>query len=267
MQTIEMIDDGRIIPETADDLVALVHCFMDFGETLLLCGAEISRVEDTIMRLGQAYGALRTNIFAISSNITVTLQYPGNLEMTRTRRILTGCSTDFTKLEELNELSRRCCRNPIPAAVLHREVAKIREEKAPAAGFYAGSVLGAAAFALFFGGDLNDAAATAVAGLLIAWMQRKLTSLFPNSMAFHLTASLVSGVLICLFGKAARFHVDMITIGAIMLLIPGMAITNAVRDILVGDTLAGVLRIIECLLIAGSLACGFMFAMVLTGGI
>ena len=55
-------------------------------------------------------------------------------------------------------------------------------------------------------------------------------------------------------------------IGDIMLLIPGIAMTNAVRDVLVGDTISGIMRLIETLLWAGSLACGFMIAIWLIGG-
>ena len=49
-------------------------------------------------------------------------------------------------------------------------------------------------------------------------------------------------------------------IGDIMLLIPGIAITNAIRDMLMGDTISGLMRLIEGILWAGALAAGFMAA-------
>ena len=60
-------------------------------------------------------------------------------------------------------------------------------------------------------------------------------------------------------------QLDKIIIGYIMLLIPGLAMTNAVRDILVGNTISGSLRLTESLLWAGALACGFMLAIWITG--
>lgn len=51
-----------------------------------------------------------------------------------------------------------------------------------------------------------------------------------------------------------------------MLLIPGIPMTNAVRDILVGDTISGIMRLVETLLWAGALACGFMAAIFIIGG-
>ena len=63
-----------------------------------------------------------------------------------------------------------------------------------------------------------------------------------------------------------EFSWNQITIGDIMLLIPGLAMTNSIRDVLVGDTISGVMRLIESLLCAGALACGFMSAIWLIGG-
>ena len=60
-------------------------------------------------------------------------------------------------------------------------------------------------------------------------------------------------------------NIDKIIIGDIMLLIPGIAITNAMRDMLAGDTVAGALRLIESLLWAGALALGYMVAIMAVG--
>ena len=88
-----------------------------------------------------------------------------------------------------------------------------------------------------------------------------------NKVTFNLLCSIVVGIGICL---AARWipvlHMDKIMIGDIMLLIPGIAMTNAVRDVLVGDTITGIMRFIETFLWAGALACGFMAAIWLIGG-
>ena len=54
-------------------------------------------------------------------------------------------------------------------------------------------------------------------------------------------------------------------IGDIMPLIPGTDITLSLRDILVGDTISGILKLIESLLIAASIAAGFMMAIMLIG--
>ena len=49
------------------------------------------------------------------------------------------------------------------------------------------------------------------------------------------------------------------------LLIPGLMSTNAIRDVLIGDTLSGIIRLIAALLLAAALALGFMGAIILFG--
>ena len=61
-------------------------------------------------------------------------------------------------------------------------------------------------------------------------------------------------------------HVDKIMIGGIMLLIPGIAMTNSVRDMLIGDVMSGWFRLLNALLIAGAIACGFALSIILIGG-
>ena len=61
-------------------------------------------------------------------------------------------------------------------------------------------------------------------------------------------------------------HTDKIIIGDIMLLIPGFVMTNSLRDMLVGDTISGIMRFTESLLWAIGLASGFMLAIWLIGG-
>ena len=60
---------------------------------------------------------------------------------------------------------------------------------------------------------------------------------------------------------------DMILIGDIMLLIPGLAMTNAIRNLLVGDTISGAVRLAESLIWAAALAGGFMVALTIVNAL
>ena len=93
-----------------------LHIFLDMGDALLNSGAEIFRVEDTLNRMGYACGAAQMNVFVITSSIVITMEFPGEGARTQTRRIRECGGNDFTKLEQLNDLSRRFCNHPVPAA-------------------------------------------------------------------------------------------------------------------------------------------------------
>lgn len=243
----------------------LLHLFLDIGEKLMGSGAEVSRIEETLQRLGNAYGVERMNVFVITSSIVVTMELPDGDKVTQTRR-LSGPGTNFTKMEKINELSRRVCEKPMSPEELRYELEHLGGEmNLPL--LYIGSAVAAGSHAVFFGGTFADGIMGALFGLFICFLQIKLPRICQNNMVFNLMASLLSGIAICAVTKFIPFvHTDKVMIGDIMLLIPGIAMTNAVRDILVGDTISGIMRLIESLLWAACLALGFMISIVLIGG-
>ena len=97
-------------------------------------------------------------------------------------------------------------------------------------------------------------------------LMERLRPLIANTIVFNFIASLVSGVLIAVASRLVlAMSPGMVTIGVIMLLIPGIPMTNAIRDMINGDTISGIMRFVESLLWATSLALGFMVAMWLFG--
>lgn len=259
--------DTPAVSLSAEDARALLSELLDIAVAMLVAGAEINRVEDTLMRLGRAYGAARMEVFVITSSVIVTMVFPDGQEQTQTRRVNNVASTDFRLLEEMNALSRRCCARPLPPAELHRQLQALLQAPVRRLPLYLGSALGTGSLTVFFGGSLTDALAAALVALGICLLKQKLAPLCLNLVVFDLLAALLSGLGICgLCALLPTLHADKVMIGDIMLLIPGLAMTNALRDILAGDTIAGLMRLIESLLWAGILACGFMIAIRLTGG-
>ena len=104
--------------------------------------------------------------------------------------------------------------------------------------------------------------------MLICWLERHLTPFCMNGVEYQFLASFLSGgaaLLLCRLWPP--FHADKVLIGIIMLLIPGILLTNALRDILLGDLISGSLRLVEAILMAAVLALGMMAAIWLMGGL
>ncbi len=246
---------------TKEEQSSFLDCLLDFGELLADSGAEISRVEDTLRRMGRAYGAERIDVFVITSLISITIEFPQCEAVTETRRLRSTSTTDFYRLEKLNRLSRECCASPLPLAELRLRIRRIASGKKPFRVILAGSILGGGAFAVFFGGTLADGIAAAVFGSFICVLQYLLGRTRLNTPASNLLISLITGL--CVGGTVLLFpflHMDKILIGDIMLLIPGLAMTNAIRNMLVGDTISGAVRLAESLIWAAALAGGFMIS-------
>ena len=243
----------------------ILNSLLDMGEALLYCGAEISRVEDTLQRMGKAYGARHVNVFAITSSIVVTTDLGGK-NRTQSRRIHPYGGTDFSRLEDLNALSRRCCGTPLSAEELKTEMRSIMKKKTPQWKRWIGYPLAAGAFAVFFGGGWLEGLFAALLGLLIMAAERWASPYFPNRVFFNLLVSFAAGMAAQAFTLVLpSIQTDKVLIGDIMLLIPGIAITNAIRDVMAGDTISGLIRLIESLLYALALGVGFAAALWIGG--
>lgn len=238
------------------------------GEALQNSGAEVFRVEDTLNRIAAAYGAEEVNIFVITSSIVVTLTMPDLPPQTQTRRLRKSTGNDLLELEQLNALSRRICAEKPPVEEFQQQLSTILAQPGEPRLHLAGSVLAAASFAVFFGGSLWDGVLAGGVAVFICWMERWLAPFCLNGVAFQFIASFLSGMaaLLCCRVCPLLHAEDMVLIGVIMLLVPGIPFTNAIRDILLGDIISGSLRLVEAVLLAAMLALGMMAAIWLMGG-
>jgi len=247
--------------EEADRANEYLYRILDIGQHMLQCGGEVSRVEDSIRRLCLAFGAERADVFTITSSIVVTIYAHRFGAVTQTRRI-TGSAYDLNRLEQLNQLSRRICAEHLSLEETEQALHQI--VSAPQYGFgmqvftYA---LISASFSLFFGGSALDMAASGVIGVLLKCLDRLIRQTEANAFLSSLLCACLGGLLA---GLAVKCHlgdnVDMISIGNIMLLIPGIALTNSLRDMFSGNTISGLMRFIEAVLLALTIAFGFALA-------
>lgn len=248
---------------TADNSLALriFPCLLDIGEALLLCGADVHLVEDELARIGHAYGAYKMNVFVITEAIVATMTLPNGIEHTFTRRIIGDSSNDFYRIEKLYRLCAQAEKEHLEPAELHNRLSKITNESMPGWALFVGGVLSAGGFTVFFGGTLLDALVSAAFAVVLCISIRYARPWVPNTIIFNFVNSFLCGFAI--MGVATfwgNVSTDAVMMGDIMLLIPGVAMTNATRDMLSGDTISGVMRFVESALWAISLALGFMAA-------
>ena len=249
------------------DYHKLLQAILDIAEEMLVCGAEVERVEDSIERMCYAYGCDRVNAFIITSNIQVTFEDPRGNIITQIRRLKRN-DTNFDRLDYLNDLSRYICANkPDLETLVQKYEVVMNRKQLPIWLQYFGAVLVASGFAVFFGGNFADAIASGVLGIVITLITRILAKIEENQMAKLFISSVIAGFLaIVLVAVGIGSNVDKIMIGGIMLLIPGIAMTNSVRDLLIGDVVTGMIRFVNSLLMAAAIACGFALPLILTGG-
>ena len=249
------------------DYSKLLQVILDIAEEMLVCGAEVSRVEDSIERMCGAYNCTRVNAFIITSNIQVTMEDPDGKIVTQIRRIVRS-DVNFDKLDYLNDLSRYICRERPDVPIIREKFDNVMSRRDyPTWIAYLGAALIAGGFAVFFGGSFEDGGASAVLGVVMLAMIKFMSRYEKNQLAMMFIISFLSGLFtILMMTTGLGEHKDKIMIGGIMLLIPGIAMTNSVRDMLTGDIVTGTLRLTNSLLQAAAIACGFALSLMVTGG-
>ncbi len=237
--------------ETLLDLVA------ELGYRLAMSGAETYRIEESIQRVLSAYD-ISSEVFAIPNCITISLRTPDGKSATRIRRIGYH-GNDLDSVEKYNSLSRRICsEKPEPAVAVQwlkqTNNSLLTYSLLPQ---LLGHILGASGFAIFFGGCWQDALCSGLCGLLIGLTGWFLEKFRTNNFFKTIASAFIMTFVACACGATGLAgNTDMVVIGALMLLVPGLIFTNAMRDIIFGDTNSGINRIVQVLLIAAAIALG-----------
>ncbi len=255
--------------KSCEDPAQVMECALDMGETMLRCGAEILRVEETITRICTTYGGGIVDVFTILSLIILSWKTDAGENHTLTRRI-NPHSTNLNKLEDLNALSRYICEKRPPCSEITQRIREIMapEERRIYKSKIAGYVLLASAFAIFFGGNLRDGLAAGIVAVLMYFWDYFFSSHNRNRVVYSLIMSIVAGVL-CRLAVAAGIgqNLDKVMIGSIMLSIPGINLMNSLRDMMCGDIITGILRLAEALMVSVAIAAGFGIAIMMFGGV
>ncbi len=242
---------------------ALLCLALDVGKGLLKNGDSVHHVEDTVRRICRAYGAVHVETFVISSLILSAVRMEDGSYSSQIRRVYTS-TNNMSMIEAFNGLSRRICSETPDFETAQEWLRETKSKKVyPLWLSLLGHACAAGAFAVFFGGSVRDGLAGGVVGLALGGLSRlRLGNI--TALAKTLILSFVAGLLayLTVFLRLGQ-NVDMVMIGSIMLLIPGLAFGNALRDLFYGDILTGVLKTVQSCLTAVLIACGYAAAILL----
>lgn len=235
----------------------LLDLATDFGYELAMCGAETFRIEESINRILETYG-VTSEVFSIPNCLIVSIETPEGQLLTRMRRIGYH-GNDLDGVEYFNAMSRAICNRkpPIEEARewLDQSAAVRKSYSTPI--YLLGNALGAFGFAFFFGGNFKDALLATICGLVVGLMEKYMGTRKTNPFYKTISSSFVMAIIAyAMAGFGWTNNVDAIIIGTLMILVPGLLFTNAMRDIIYGDTNSGVNRIVQVLLIAMGIALG-----------
>lgn len=237
----------------------LLTAATDVGFALLSHGAEIYRVEWSMRLILEAYGVKSNTIevFAIPASIIVSIPDRDGKPLTKSRQII-GYKTDLDKLDRLNNLSRHICKRRPSYHQIHVQLNEILQRRAYPLFMHiiCFGIIGFT-FALFFKGNLRDAFVAMPIAALIRIVQFLLSRLGANGFFVTILCSAMAAALALLSAHLGLCNsYDRVIVGSLMTLVPGMALTNCMRDFIVGDYMTGLSHMVEALLTATAIAAG-----------
>lgn len=248
------------------DYDLLLGLATDLGYGLLESGAEIYRVEESIQRLLHAYGVAQAGPFVIPNCIIVSFTTPTGEVRTQVRR-MPSHGTDVDLLERYNDLCRHLCAEtpPLKEARARLDLIGKTPRSYPLPILLGAYILGTGTFAFFFGGTLRDALCAGICGLAIGLALTAMTWLHTNLFFKSMLGAALSALMALSFvHMGLGQHSETIIIAAFMALVPGIMFTNAIRDVMAGDMVAGITKIADALLTGVAIALGTAFSIGLT---
>lgn len=251
------------------DYKLLADTAMLAGEIMLCSGAETYRVEDTMYHILKTSHIESTQALALMTGIVVSLNDESMEQPVTVMRRVNERSTNVSNIIKVNDISRRYCGGKITLEEAYAELKRAKGKQYKRSIYNIATVGIVIGFAIMFGGTMLDVVAAAIVGVLFACIVTlgKMTKI--NGVLLNVLSGIGIAMLTVIVQKflLPEISTDIVIVSAIMPIVPGVAITNAIRDTLQGDYLSGCARILEALLVAMAVAVGTGLGMLLIGGV
>lgn len=242
------------------------------GQLIMENGGETYRVEETITRMGRAFGLRDVESFAIPSGVFISYRRSdGSLE-TAVKRVRRG-STNLTRVDEVNAVSRQVESEGLSCEAALEKLQAI-QKRWPLVNrriLVLAVAISSGGWAVMFSGGAWDFACAVVAGGIMQAFTAMLERLKMRSLVATLLGSLIAALIPMVFHHFTGLGaVDAIVAGTLMPMLPGLAMTNAVQDSMRGDMVSAMSHAVSALLTAALIAGGVLTASwifsLLTGG-
>ncbi len=239
------------------DYNRLLDLAVELGYRLAINGAETYRIEEGVSRALAAYG-ISAEVFAIPNCLHVSIETPEGIPLTRMRRI-GHHGNNLDAMEVYSNLGRRVCQET-PDLPLWEEWLRNAKTKPRSYNLLfqlLGGFLAGCGYCIVFGGGYIDCLWAGICGIAVAIVNHFLSRLKTNNFFATIASAFVMALIAyTVVSLGLSPNADTIIIGTLMILVPCLLFTNALRDIIFGDTNSGINRVVQVFLIAAAIALG-----------
>ena len=229
------------------------------GKIMLQSGAETYRVEDTMTRIATAFGVENSHSYMTPTGIIFSVEEPQHI--TRLIRI-SHRTTDLGKIDRVNTVSRSISLGKMTIEEAHVALRNVEQEKPgyPTWLLILMAVLSSGCFLIMFNGNWSDFMPAAFAGGLGYTCALLLPRLVPVRFFAEFSGAMVIGMsAVWMVKSGLGGQIDVIIISSVMPLVPGLLITNAIRDLMAGHLISGLSKGAEAFITSFAIGAGIAF--------
>lgn len=251
------------------DYKLLMETAMLAGELMLKSGAETYRTEDTMKRILETSGLQKVEAYVTVTGMMATMNDETLTQpMTAIYRV-SERGTCLYRVMRVNAISRDYCSGKLSLEDAYAKLSNMPKKQYSILQYNLAIICIAFGFAMFSKGTLTDVLAAAVAGTALSAMITVCKRLKMNAVIYDIITSMSISASVCLLMEYVwpSINMDIVIISAMMPLVPGVAITNAIRDTLQGDYVSGGARMLEAFLKAAAIALGVGVGLAVMGNL
>ena len=250
------------------DIEYILDFTAELGRRMLACGANLERVNDTMTRVCASYGLEDVSIYSLNSIIQISASTKESGSAVRQVSV-PPAGIHLEKLNRLNKLSRTVCsQKPEPLSLRPMLIKAEQVDEYPEWAILTCRLISMICLAFMFDGTWRDAIASVMIVFVLYWLIKALQKANFNAIIVNLVTMFVGSTLalmLCRIDVGQTYSIIMITCG--MLLIPGISMVNAVRNLLCANEMNGILELIKALLETFAIVLGIVASLFLFGGI
>ena len=230
---------------------------ISIGETLLKSGGEIYRVQETVGRILEAYGIEDYHVFVVSNGIFATIHEDRVDRGSMVREVPLG-NVHLGRIAELNQLSREICNHECDLQTAYERLEQCKmQPDISLTGKVLAAGMGCAAFGYIYGCRLVECLLAFVLGILLKLFIESAAKAKVSKFIINIIGSaMVTSISFGLAALGLDFMQDKVVIGSIIILVPGVALTTAIRELFNGDYLSGSIHLADALMTAICIAVG-----------
>lgn len=249
------------------DIEYILDFAINLGSRLLKCGAPLERANDTMDRICTSYGLCDISIFSLNSLISLSARdEEGNFASRQVS--VPGTNIHLEKMRRYNSLSRAVCsKTPDPELLEDMLSESENFNEYSIWTILLGRMIATLSLTFLFGGTWWDILAACIAVFGLFWLSHALGRANLNKIIVNIICMFYCGA-----AASALMHIGLgenyfiIIISCSMVLVPGIPLVNAARNLLCGNEMNGILEILKALFETLAIVLGLVIAVFLFGG-